>query len=867
MKITYIKLRNFANIKTAMNTREIEIHFDKGKNKIVLITGPNGGGKTSLLSCLHPFANNGNLDVRNDNPLVIVGEDGYKEIHYIDGVDTYIIKHYYTHSKESHTVKSYIEKNGTELNPNGNQTSFKEIIREELDIEPDYLKLVRLGNNVTNFIDHKATDRKAFMGKILNEVDIYLKFFKKVNKDMIELKSIISHLLDKIYKLGINDPKDLEKDQNKLKEKIKSLSTQITELNGKLSINKHEFSKYDTPLVIREELQTALMKKKKLDKLLAKKDTTLKSVKDCEKLINQIHNEITLLESSIETNQDKRKDLLNQQDKLLEELDNVNRELSKVINSTQIQDTEHIISSIKSSIDERCKKYGLMEKGYPYTKKELEELIVILDMCNDTLYTTYEFGKDPVRKALEFLINHENISSYVEGHKASYQKNKLQATAEFLFNTLTKNHIPKPNCKNSSSCEVMDFFNQVSDLATEIPDIIIEDETFVTYTKLCYQNISSILDNIKGKKDIFVKLPKDIQNMFLLDVLFDNMSNLKPLYNREPLYRELSKVTEWELMNKDLEDLKSNREKLVLLKSVVGNSEYFQNRKNEIISEIDSIRDEITTIGQTLVDIKEEISSKESELKLLDELKESLDKKDSLDDKIQTLQSAYDSIQELAVEKNKLSSELEQVMFEFNKVQNEFNNNDYKLRYYETYNEELKKYNETYDEMSLVRSALSSKEGIPLLFIQIYLKNVQDITNDLLEVIYENDLYIDEFVITADEFKIPFNTKGTTIKDVCYASQGERSFISLALSFALIYQSISRYNILLLDEIDATLDTENRGKFLQVLEKHISMIEGEQVFVISHNNMFNMYPVDVINTKNETDENNRLAHYIQIKKK
>ena len=267
------------------------------------------------------------------------------------------------------------------------------------------------------------------------------------------------------------------------------------------------------------------------------------------------------------------------------------------------------------------------------------------------------------------------------------------------------------------------------------------------------------------------------------------------------------------------------------------------------------------------MDIKEEISSKESELKLLDELKESLDKKDSLDDKIQTLQSAYDSIQELAVEKNKLSSELEQVMFEFNKVQNEFNNNDYKLRYYETYNEELKKYNETYDEMSLVRSALSSKEGIPLLFIQIYLKNVQDITNDLLEVIYENDLYIDEFVITADEFKIPFNTKGTTIKDVCYASQGERSFISLALSFALIYQSISRYNILLLDEIDATLDTENRGKFLQVLEKHISMIEGEQVFVISHNNMFNMYPVDVINTKNETDENNRLAHYIQIKKK
>lgn len=218
---------------------------------------------------------------------------------------------------------------------------------------------------------------------------------------------------------------------------------------------------------------------------------------------------------------------------------------------------------------------------------------------------------------------------------------------------MTKNHIPKPGCKNPSGCEVMDFFNQVSDLATEIPDIIIEDETFVTYTKLCYQNISSILDNIRSKKDTFAKLPKEIQDMFLIDTLFDNMNNLKPLYDKEPLYRELSKVTEWELMQKDLEDLKSNREKLVLLKSVVGNSEYFQNRKNEIISEIDSIREEVNSIISTISSIKEEISSKESELKLLNELKESLDKKDSLDDKISTLQSAYDSIQELAREKIK----------------------------------------------------------------------------------------------------------------------------------------------------------------------------------------------------------------------
>ena len=85
MKITYFKLVNFCNINAALKTDKIEIDFSKNKNKIILITGPNGSGKTSILSCLHPFANNGNLDVRNDLPLVLQGKNGEKELHIVSG--------------------------------------------------------------------------------------------------------------------------------------------------------------------------------------------------------------------------------------------------------------------------------------------------------------------------------------------------------------------------------------------------------------------------------------------------------------------------------------------------------------------------------------------------------------------------------------------------------------------------------------------------------------------------------------------------------------------------------------------------------------------------------------------------------------
>ena len=221
----------------------------------------------------------------------------------------------------------------------------------------------------------------------------------------------------------------------------------------------------------------------------------------------------------------------------------------------------------------------------------------------------------------------------------------------------------------------------------------------------------------------------------------------------------------------------------------------------------------------------------------------------------------------LSEEKKTLFVSRDQISFDYNKMVSEFGENNYRITSYKELSKDLKNYQKDFDNITLIKDALSSKEGIPLLFIEVYFKDIQEITNDLLEIIYENELYIEDFEITADEFGIPFVTKNHRIKDVRYASQGERSFISLALSFALIYKSISRYNIMLLDEIDSTLDTTNREKFLTVLEKQVDMIDAEQIFLISHNNMFSMYPVDIIDTRNEIDDSLKLAHQIAIQKR
>ena len=106
------------------------------------------------------------------------------------------------------------------------------------------------------------------------------------------------------------------------------------------------------------------------------------------------------------------------------------------------------------------------------------------------------------------------------------------------------------------------------------------------------------------------------------------------------------------------------------------------------------------------------------------------------------------------------------------------------------------------------------------------------------------------------------------MKDVKYASQGELSFLSIALSFGLSSQSLSRYNIMLLDEIDGPLDNRNREKFIRILENQIDRIGSEQSFLITHNNMFSSYPVDIIDLSFDDEHKNeyKLANYITISK-
>lgn len=867
MKILYLKLTNFINIVTAFNTETIEIDFSKSNNNVVLLTGPNGSGKTSILSCLHPFPTNGNMDVRSDNPIIVPRENGYKEIHISDGDDLYVIQHFYTRNGDKHIIKSYIQKNGVELNENGNVTSFKEIVEKELGLEQDYMKLTRLGSNVTNFIDMKRQERKNFTGKIISEADIYLSYHKKIMADKNKVNIQINHTSDLIRRLQVDDLGELKKAQKSLQHQIEDLTAKIEKANSELSVLQYQLNDCGDIPAMRERIQEKEKDLKHIQKALARASEIKISISTLKSMIEEAKIAILKAKSSLDTNVITRTGILNQLDSIANEIDSIRREIARIEDDQNIKDMEANIELLRETIRRRAKESGIGGYVRPCSKAEMEDLIKMLDKCMDILLSTYELGKGPIQKAVSFFHTKTDIEKYTRENKEKIKRNRMQSLCEQVYAEVSKDiGLLGPDCKNPSGCRVYDFYQRIYEYATQAPDKVVEDETFLAYTKMAYNNIQTVLKYLRDYHDIFEKMPECIKDQFLMSTVLTHICNMEWIYDKDIIFHELGLITDDELQDADLEELSRQKSMLTQYKKANSNIEYFQNKLEELIDSRTSLMGQLDEVKETINSLNREIEEKEASVSDYEDMVIAMEHEDEVETEFNDLKSKLTLASQLSLQIREKTSILNDLQFRKNKMSKTHQDNEFRIENYKRYKKDLDELSSKFTDLEYLARALSSREGIPLIFIQAYLKDIKDVANQLLDVVYDGDLHLEDFEITADEFGIPYSTKGTTVKDVIYASQGERSFISLALSFALTYKSISKYNIMLLDEIDATLDISNREKFLHVLEMQIDMIHAEQVFVISHNDMFNAYPVDIVDTRNRTSSNAELASYIPIEK-
>ena len=870
MRITRLILVNFVNIYTGMKLKKLDLDLTKSRNRIILLIGKNGSGKTSILSNLHPFAYPGTMDVRNNTDMILKDHDGYKEIHIIDDGNDYLIKHFYTRTKDSRAVKSFISKNGTELNPNGNVTSFKELIELELGLEQDFLKLLRLGSNVTSFISMKSTERKKFTSSLLSDVDIFSGFYKKVNDDSRVLKNMIKTSSEKLRRLGIDDQKTTALSLTRMTKNLSSLSDRkndITMEMGKIKGNME--SLYSNTLSelkleisnIESNIKTVEKEKRNLERAL--ESINVDPNKNIEKERIRLDKELSNLKTQEAIIVSELTLYLNELDNLYSQKETKEENLKYIDSESHIQKLEEMERIIQEEIDELKRELKDFNIDTAISK---EESLTILNSLKDIREIILEIFSLDQRGEIKAFFSYAkgNVKSIVRKKIEIIDKNMLSINMQLNqeINEYGKNEllVLYQLCEHDD-CPYIKYYNNTSGEVVTKRDELKKRLSKLDTERTYYSNISGIDDLmatisyiLKHIHDVVQRSPFKVDYTLIAECL--NNKTTDPITNMNwtisnyisqvECYNEIKeKMIKSEDISKEIEMLKRNSKSLNILKEDISSilnrindvTSVIAERKaskEDIISKKDEISDAIKDI-ENFMDIRHQVEVKQSELL-------------SLNQALETNKSIIGYLAELSTKYDNLNDLFNDTSYEMEELQNQIDDIRMRLREHDSLTNELKVLDEQYDEIEIIKESLSSNKGIPLLFVQLYLRSTRKFVNELLNIVYKGSLEIEKFDVDDKEFSIPYTKDGITADDVIYASQGEQSFISLCLSLALIKQSINKYNILLLDEVDSTLDEESRPLFLTILETYLDEINCEQVFMITHNNAFDNYDIDMIIT-------------------
>ena len=755
---------------------------------------------------------------------------------------------------KNHTIKSYISLNGEELNTNGNTSSFKELVKTHLGLDMDYLKLLRLGDNVNNLIKQLSTERKNFMSKILDDVNVWLKLYNKVNGDARDLKNIISHLVDKVNKLDISDIDKYLTEIEEMTDNLNKMINTLNEYNNEKAIISDRIEQLGDISEIKKELRTIKNKLNKFDER-----DNIESVEEIDKKLLDYNKKQGFLMAEITSLEDKYNSTIKNLDTIINDLNRFTNELSNETSLELINNLETALSEMRSKLDDIIKNLDGIEINI--TKEEYDNFVVSIKNNQKLLNMTYEFGKEPIREAIKLISDNANIDEYmVKG----YLLNEPNDEKSYLDKLIDKYKNVTVPCDND--CILKEL---LSDLLLPLqikrgPGDIKKDREYYDAVKTCFNNISHVLSDLDRMHGVIDKLPDKIKSRFTTKKILSNISDCGYIYKENDINDFMAYITENANRIKLVDEINMTKVKLDIVKST---------------SKVYMLQEEISRLGkekemseETISDIKDTLSSKKDELASLDELINlyndlravSLSRDEMLSSKkeYEEILSSYD---EYTIKYDELNTNINMIQKHIDVLSKTISDMKYKATQYESNISDLSKLKKKYADINMLKKAYSTKSGIPLDHIKLYLTDTRQLANEMLDIVYDGDIQLEEFELTENEFNIPFYNKGIIISDIRYASQGESSFLSIAISFALSYQNLTDYNIPLLDEADSNLDASNRMKFINVIEHFMDIISCEQLFIITHNDMFSQYPVDVIDFDKLTFNDNKISTKIYKK--
>ncbi len=869
MKILRLNLKNFAHIFSGLGKYEIDLDFRSTHKTINVIIGKMGSCKTVILGHLQPFSSFGSLDVRNQDEIILPEKDGRKILEVQDGDNYYTIKHTYLWKKDHHMVKSFIAKNGNELNPSGGVNSFKTLVEVELGITPSFLVLTRLGSNVTNLIDMKAADRKSFMASMLSGAEIYSMLYKKLNEEMRTLNAQMALIVRKITSLSNGNVEDLKNQYHQTMDEIEDLTedkeviqTSISEVEAtiKVILNGRSIEAYQAEMNLHKD------ESEKMKALITEKENTLKELKTSQKSVSYVAKEIGSIESQLKTNEEMKLSLNDSWQKIQENLNKLIEQRMLNSNRDQVDSLRKSYMEVVDQIDSM--RQELKDFKCPYNSGMISELMEQINTINILINELSDYDNDSVIQILQKGPDSLKYASRQIEH-LNLQKLKLQAKInnfKFLGSYTPDETLYVPPLCPTEDCPFYkthpaimqskyDQFKvekEFHDIQIQINAIDVNIGRFSEYT-LIYNKLS-ILKSLWSPAVNKLSELGVVRTTALTRVLstlgdqvwYDHnklMDILEKCKHRELYYTltEKSSALKAELTNlsrydsKELEEIIENQQNQS--KSILDTLHKLEDDNKKLKEQKESL-DKLYLELSSIVEIEKEVEGMKNELVQI------VGVYNSMSESLQTIYDKSHNLSDLKASLEVTNGRLQNLNAKFQKIQMTLNDISYAQKDYDALVDKQ-------EALKYIVEAVSSNKGIPLVYIKLFLRDCKDTLNDLISDVFGDSIEVLDFIINENEFKIPYAINGSPVEDIAKASQGQKAIISLALSFALMRQAHSRWNIMLLDEMDGPLYKTDRSKFITILYKQLVAIDADQVFLISHNFTFEGNDVNVIMTTDE----------------
>jgi DNA repair exonuclease SbcCD ATPase subunit len=868
MLLKRLKLVNYGGIYNGMGLYEIEIDFTRCRNKIVLIKGDNGSGKSTIESALKPLP--------DDNSSFISGVSACKEIEYIDETNGIVYSISYIHEckNQSRISKGYFKKilpngNVIDLNPSGNISSCKEMINEELELDANYITLTQLSSTKRGIADLRPAERKRYVNSILSSTDVYNTMYKTLTKKASTYKALMSSISSKIDNVG---------NTIQLQEELKSIESKISETEKLMEQHNEVINKEKGMLLsidpnneisnrietYTESTKTYSSKRDEFNKQLNKiysTDPNLSTIVINKEILDKLNQDIIDTKYLIESTKERINNLIKEREQEASRLEEETAKLKSINSGMNLIEVQRIKDDLTSRKEKIRKRWGdivdlntITHDEFMIAYEAIKQMIEILNQPIELIPSD-----DIEIEYLDVLRNIERLDNEIED--TAVFRNKIEMN-EYKLDILEQ----RPSDCNNNSCP---FIADALKAKKIIDELMKQRKGFTTISELNKQKESyeQKLSNVERNKRLLEIYNTNRIILSKLQLNLDTYENCVVSLSRNRLmilptlagFIEYSNdLIEYKSIDKDLNDITVKYNALYTQKDLINMITDSIDRLNVNINEdtvkINTMNEEITSLIKKYNDMCKLCISLEDIFNLRASLNECEESLRILNEEIEKDRSNIDRIEKLNSDIEKLNVNISELKSQLEPLRKTAESLRYRITLSVEYSKEYEQYNMMYTKIETLKYYCSPTTGIQLLFANMYLNKIMDNANKILSRLFGGTFALLPLIITESEFRIPVAVRGgINHDDITSMSSAQISLISMIISISLLSQTSTKLNIIVGDEIDAPFDSENRREFMNILTQLMGLVNSSQCVLISHNSEISLNDCDVILLKNEND--------------